>query len=196
MASATRFRIRAICTGNICRSPAMEALLAAELDADRGFIVESAGTEAMTGWPADPAMVRLLHERGLDVREHRARQLDANMLGIDDLILTATYAHREWIASADAAAARRTFTLAEFAHIVDGAPASGTASDLVAWAAAHRPAAHRPARPAGRTPSTWRGGGQGDIVDPYGRPEAVFRQSLAQILPLASAVAAALNTRE
>ena len=191
MASATRFRIRAICTGNICRSPAMEALLAAELNADRGFIVESAGTEAMTGWPADPAMVRLLRERGLDVREHRARQLDANMLGIDDLILTATYAHREWIASADAAAARRTFTLAEFAHIVDGAPASGTASDLVAWAAAHRPA-----RPAGRTPSTWRGGGPGDIVDPYGRPEAVFRQSLAQVLPLARAVAAALNSRE
>lgn len=189
MASATPFRIRAICTGNICRSPAMEALLAAELGADRGFVVESAGTQAMTGWPADPVMVSMLLERGLDVRGHRARQLDAKMLGIDDLILTATYAHRERIAAVDAAAARRTFTLAEFAHIVDGAPASGTPSDLVAWAAAHRPA-----RPRGQTSSTRRGA-PGDIVDPYGRPDAVFRQSLAQVLPLTSAVAAALNSR-
>jgi len=189
MASPDRFRILALCTGNICRSPAMEATLASELAGDRRFLVESAGTEAMVGWSAGPPMVRLLHARGLDVDHHRARQADPPMLDAADLILTATFAHREWVATAAPRAGRRTFTLAEFAGIVDDAPAGLTARELVSWAASHR----RP-HPAGHARSTRRGGAPGDIVDPYGRSTAVFEQSLAQLIPLGHRVAEALLT--
>lgn len=190
MASTDPFRILAICTGNICRSPAMEAMLAAELGDDQAFAVESAGTEAMTGWPAEPAMARLLHARGLELGRHRARQVDPDLIRRNDLVLTATYAHREWIAASTPAAARRTFTLAEFAEIVADAPADLSRRELVAWAAEHRPP-----RPIGRARSTRRGGAPGDIIDPYGRSDAVFAQSIAQLEPLTEAVAAALRAR-
>lgn len=190
MTSPDPFRILAICTGNICRSPAMEVMLAADLADERAFAVESAGTEAMTGWSAEPAMARLLHARGLELGRHRARQVDPDLTRRSDLILTATYAHREWIAGATPAAARRTFTLAEFAEIAADAPAELSRRELVAWAAEHRPP-----RPIGRARSTRRGGAPGDIIDPYGRPDAVFTQSIAQIEPLTKAVAAALRDR-
>jgi len=190
MASTDPFRIIAICTGNICRSPAMEAMLVADLGSDRAFSVESAGTEAMIGWPAEPAMARLLRSRHVELGHHRARQLDPELTRRNDLILTATYAHREWVTTATPAAARRTFTLAEFAEIAAGAPAGLSPRELVAWAAEHRPP-----RPAGRARSTRRGGAPGDIVDPYGRSDAVFEQSIAQIAPLTARVAAALRPR-
>ncbi|MDR6971747.1 hypothetical protein [Leifsonia shinshuensis] len=190
MSAHDPFRVLALCTGNICRSPAMEALLATELADDRRFRVESAGTEAMTGWSADPPMARLLEARGLDVRGHRARQADPPMLERADLILTATFAHREWVASAAPRAARRAFTLAEFAQLCGAAPGDTTPRELVAWAASHRPP-----RPLGRGRSTPRGGAEGDIVDPYGRSKAVFEQSLAQLTPLVETVAEALLSR-
>ncbi|NUU07325.1 hypothetical protein [Leifsonia sp. C5G2] len=190
MASTDPFRILAICTGNICRSPAMEAMLAAELADDRAYEVESAGTEAMTGWPAEPTMARLLHAAGIELGRHRARQVDPDLTRRNDLILTASFAHREWISATTPAAARRTFTLAEFAEIAGDAPAELSRRELVAWAAEHRPP-----RPIGRARSTRRGGAPGDIIDPYGRADAVFAQSIAQIEPLTKAVAAALRTR-
>jgi protein-tyrosine-phosphatase len=144
----------------------------------------------MTGWPADPAITRLLRGRGLELGPHRARQVDPDLTRRNDLILTATYAHREWIATTTPAAARRTFTLAEFAEIVEDAPDDLPPRDLVAWAAEHRPP-----RPLGRGRSTRRGGAPGDIIDPYGRSDAVFEQSIAQIEPLVKGVAAALRTR-
>src|SRR5262249_5935752 len=64
-----------VCTGNICRSPMAQALLERRLR-DRGIAasVESAGTSAVVGHPAEPLAVQLMAARGIDLRGHPARQ--------------------------------------------------------------------------------------------------------------------------
>lgn len=77
-----------VCTGNICRSPMAEVLLAHRL-ASRGAHarVESAGIAALVGRPADPEARALMAERGLDLTRHRARQLTPDLVRAFELVL-------------------------------------------------------------------------------------------------------------
>jgi protein-tyrosine phosphatase len=77
-----------VCTGNICRSPMAEGLLAARL-AERGRSVRlaSAGIGALVGHPADATATELLALRGIDLRAHRAQQLTSRLLAEFELVL-------------------------------------------------------------------------------------------------------------
>ena len=78
-----------VCVGNICRSPMAEALLAKECrNAGADAVVESAGIGALIGAPADPYAQELMAGQGIDITQHRARQLTPSMLMQYDLILT------------------------------------------------------------------------------------------------------------
>ena len=68
-------RVLMVCTGNICRSPRAEVLLAQRLR-DRGLTaaVESAGIAAPVGRGAGPTARALMGARNLDLGAHRARQ--------------------------------------------------------------------------------------------------------------------------
>ncbi|KTT27312.1 low molecular weight protein-tyrosine-phosphatase [Pseudacidovorax intermedius] len=74
-----------ICVGNICRSPMAEALLAQQLP---DLKVSSAGTGALIGHAADPMAQTLMTERGIDIGQHRARQVSRALCQDNDLILT------------------------------------------------------------------------------------------------------------
>lgn len=76
-----------VCTGNICRSPMAEALLRARFARRGRGNVESAGLGAVEGRPADPIAVALLAERGVDLTQHRSRQITPEMLARFDLVL-------------------------------------------------------------------------------------------------------------
>ena len=54
------FTVLAVCTGNICRSPAVERLLVAELGPGSDVHVVSAGVGAVVGAPISPPMAALL----------------------------------------------------------------------------------------------------------------------------------------
>lgn len=86
--------ILTVCTGNICRSPMAEALLQSGLPE---LQVSSAGTGALVGYPADPIVLDLMSQQGLDVSSHRARQLTAELGAAADLILVLDHSHREWV---------------------------------------------------------------------------------------------------
>jgi protein-tyrosine phosphatase len=77
-----------VCTGNICRSPMAQVLLAAALK-KRGIdvAVESAGLGALIGHVADPIAVKLMQARGLDLSGHRGRQLTREIIRSFPLIL-------------------------------------------------------------------------------------------------------------
>src|SRR5690349_14629358 len=81
-------RILVVCVGNICRSPMAAAVLSHRVSAaGRKVTVESAGLAALVGHPADEMAQTLMAERGLDIGEHRARQLTAEMLRDFELVL-------------------------------------------------------------------------------------------------------------
>ena len=81
-------RVTLICTGNICRSPMAEAVLRDGLrSANAQVEVKSAGLGALVGHPADAEAIKLMEQRGLDIRAHRATQFTGHK-GLDcDLIL-------------------------------------------------------------------------------------------------------------
>ncbi|AAQ00791.1 MULTISPECIES: low molecular weight protein-tyrosine-phosphatase [Prochlorococcus] len=80
-----------ICLGNICRSPAAEAIFLhhlREIDLINEFIVDSAGTGGWhVGKKADSRMRSAALSRGI-VIESRARQISLNDFNNFDLILT------------------------------------------------------------------------------------------------------------
>ncbi|MBP2369180.1 low molecular weight protein-tyrosine-phosphatase [Pseudonocardia parietis] len=78
-----------VCTGNICRSPIAEKMLAAEVEAiglDDRVRVASAGTGHWhIGAPMDTRAAEVLTAHGYDVA-HSARQVDAEILSADLLV--------------------------------------------------------------------------------------------------------------
>ena len=102
-------RILVICTGNICRSPMAEVLLAHRLG--EGFTVASAGIGALVGAPADPEAIALMNERGLDLSAHRARQLDSVLVRNYELLLVMEEGQAAWIHERFPLARGRVFRL-------------------------------------------------------------------------------------
>ena len=180
------FRVLAVCTANVCRSPAVEAQLRAWLDPAGGVSVASAGLHARVGAPVDPRMAALVD---LPVAGATARQLSPGMVADADLLLTMTRDHRRAVVTQVPAAVRRTFTLVEFAELValvgEHAPIAdgGTEADRLARLVAAAP------RVRG-----WRTGGPADDVeDPSGGDQAAYAGAVARIRTAVDGVRAAVR---
>jgi protein-tyrosine-phosphatase len=93
--------ITVVCTGNICRSPMAERLLAHALKAESGPLAEcrvmSAGVAAFPGDPASANAIRALKAVGLDLSDHRSRAVSDQLVAQSDLILGMTSGHVEAI---------------------------------------------------------------------------------------------------
>ena len=100
-----------VCTGNICRSPMAEVLLARECPS---LQVESAGIAALVGHSADPDALALMQERGIDLSGHRARQLSPSLLSEADLVLVMEEAQRRHIERTFPAARGKVHRLGRF----------------------------------------------------------------------------------
>ena len=183
------YSVLAVCTGNICRSPAIELRLARALDAS--VTVASAGTHAVVGHPVSAPMAKLLVDEGYDVGGFAARQLTPELIGGADLVLTATPAHRAWVVDRVPGALRRTLGLAELARLVSTIDPADLAAlpagdddvrlpALVALALRERP------KHAGRAHDD-------EIVDPYGLGDEAYRTSYAHIGATVRTILAALR---
>ncbi|WP_247828503.1 low molecular weight phosphatase family protein [Arthrobacter antioxidans] len=177
MTTDTPFRILAVCTGNICRSPMTERLLQAGLDEryPGQFVVESAGTGALAGNPIDPQIAGLVRRFGGTADNFSARQLTPEILREVDLVLALTRAHRSRVVETVPAMLRKTFTLREFARILPHLTLDEALPPADRWRAA-LPRALR-ARASHTAPEL------DDVVDPYRRSDEVYRQMVAQIIP-------------
>src|SRR4051794_4087742 len=140
---ARPFRVLFVCTGNICRSPMGQAMLASRLrgalgdEADRLVEVTSAGTYGLVGHPIEPDAVSALDELGIVPDEFAARELAKDILDGSDLVLTATREHRAAAVSMLPRGSRRTFTIREFARLVEAVDlAEVTGDDPLTRAAA------------------------------------------------------------
>lgn len=110
------FNILFVCTGNVCRSPLAERMLAAQVGG-LPISVESAGTMALVGQPIDPPSADALRELGLSPDGHVARRLTPELITEADLILTAESIHRSAIVQAEPLTFRRAFTIVEFGRL-------------------------------------------------------------------------------
>ncbi|GEK79699.1 arsenate reductase/protein-tyrosine-phosphatase family protein [Agrococcus baldri] len=202
------FRILAVCTGNICRSPQVEQLLRVRLPlaipgADATTVqVASAGTMALDGDTMEPRAAAEAVRLGIDdATAHRARALTAAQIEASDLVIALAHEHRSAAVRAVPRANHRTFTLIELTRVVemlaaDDAPRGveplgddGVAAFLrrVVTAAA----AARGLLPLAATKHI-------DIDDPYGRSHAAYRRSadaLAEHVDRLAAALAALATQ-
>ncbi len=94
-----------VCVGNICRSPALERLLAAKLP---GKVVHSAGLGALVGKPVDSKMAKMMSAGGVNADGHAARQLDNRLVAEADLIIAMEQRHVRAIREYAFAAAGKT----------------------------------------------------------------------------------------
>ena len=173
---ARPFRVLFVCIGNVCRSPVGERLLAARLPTER-FQVRSAGVGAMVGYAMSKYAAAELEGYGGNSKGFAARQLTPEMVEDADLVLTATRDLRSQVLAENPGALRRTFTILEFAALVDRGEGS-KAEDVVRWAGAHRSAA---------------GNVEQDVPDPFRRGAEVHAAAASAIHDAVQRIAKGLD---
>jgi protein-tyrosine phosphatase len=185
--SPTPVRILTVCTGNICRSPVAERLLQAGLDQvlPGGFEVRSAGTRAMVGDPVQPLSADIIRTYGGTAQDFVSRQLTQKILRETDIVLTMTSKHRGEVLQLDASLLKRTFTIREFARMLEALEERDTSGD--------------PGEKAPDAGTLWRGlsarlasvrhlalagdAADNEVVDPYRRGPEVYHQMEDELAP-------------
>jgi protein-tyrosine phosphatase len=120
------YRIIAVCTGNICRSPMAELMLARVLE-EQGLadavVVDSAGTTSYeAGRPVDPRAARVLTAHKVPSHQHIARAWRNEWFSERHLILALDVDHYGWLRAAapDEVARNRVRMLRGFDPVAAG----------------------------------------------------------------------------
>jgi protein-tyrosine phosphatase len=159
--------------GNVCRSPAVERLLAHQLGST--VSVRSAGTHALVGQPISEPMGTLLRSNGVDDGKFAARTLTESLVKEADLVLALTRAQRSLVVELWPPSVRRTFTAREFA----GPLGALDTSALPQGTPAERLRAAMPLAVARRG---FRGASKDDdVVDPFRLSDEVYVTSFMEI---------------
>lgn len=185
------FTILAVCTGNICRSPMLQSMLDARLGATiseswalsdrtpgRPLAVRSAGTAIDPTLEQPPQVSEQLQRLGVPSVVRPPVALSRAELADVDLVLTLTREQRSAVVRMSPRMVSRSFTLVEFARIVQslvaappaGRAASGTDLDVPAFL---RDTTTMAARRRGMVPPL-PSPSHLDIADPYRRSAAVY----------------------
>jgi protein-tyrosine phosphatase len=161
-----------LCTGNICRSPAAEALLRHRTEALGVDVrVTSAGL-LDDGNRAATHSVDLMAEQGLDLSGHRSRRLTADAIRSSDLILGMAREHVREAVVMVPGAFPKSFTLKELVRRGESLGPRGD-EDLASYLAR----AH-----AGRTSRDLLGNSAtDDVADPIGLPRGAYEHMVGEL---------------
>jgi protein-tyrosine phosphatase len=185
---STVFRILAVCTGNVARSPVIERLLQAELDAvgPGRFQVTSAGVRAVVGSVMAKESRRVIAQHGGNPHGFRARQLSQEALRGIDLVLTASREHTVAVLDFDPRFLLKTFSLRELARTASATSADSHFSrggvdphDFVRRASVLRQSLRRESI-------------YDDVEDPFGRGAEAYEVMSRQVVPSVRQLASVL----
>ena len=178
------FRVLAVCTGNICRSPLVERLLQQQLP---DITVESAGTGALVGEPMQRGSQTILERHGGDASGFEARALTPEMVARADLVLALTRRHRSAVVQLHPRATRYTFTLRELARLAPQVtPLPGETREARLRALVPAVASRRGFEPVPDPADD-------DVIDPYRRGQAVYDEMAGYVVPAVSALVDAVR---
>ena len=105
------FRILIVCTANVCRSATAQEFLRRALQGHHAQ-VDSAGTLAVNGNPADPTIQTLMLERGFpEISGHRSQVLLPSLLPNYELILCMERKHIDHVRRASVLAVGKAMLL-------------------------------------------------------------------------------------
>lgn len=171
-----------LCTANVCRSPMAQALLTDRLRGQPAAArVRSAGS-LTAGQPADPAAIRAMAARRLDITEHRSRIVRADDVINADLILAMDRSCLRQAVVLAPVAWPRAFTLKELVRRGHAAGRPTSAESLRDWL--HR--THE-----GRARAELLGGcPDDDVADPTGGPQRGYDRTAALLSSLADELVA------
>ena len=111
-------RVLFICTGNMCRSPAAEKLLA-QYGAGRGFETRSRGTGVQPGFGLHKRIAALLEADKIAGLEHRGSLVTEPDVDWADLIIVMEEGHRDALAERFPQSMRKTRLLLEDKDLED-----------------------------------------------------------------------------
>lgn len=166
-----------VCTGNICRSPAMHYLAAREWSS--AAEVTSAGIAAEVGMDATPEIRRSAAHYDLTFPRHRPTQLTRELVERADLVLVATQSHARWIEREVGVWPEHMFGLKQAAELAETAepPEGATPAQRL------RGAAEALATAAQREPAPLR-----SLDDPWGLDQATYDRVMTEIADALSAL--------
>jgi protein-tyrosine-phosphatase len=111
-----------VCTANQFRSPIAAAYFTRKLNSNgnpNNIQVSSAGTWTPDGLPAHPKAIEAGLKLGLDLKHHRTREVNAEMLEAADRIIVMQHSHKEAIEAEFQFAQGKVSLLGELARITE-----------------------------------------------------------------------------
>ena len=111
--------ILVICTGNVCRSPVVAALLKNRLASHNldHWVIHSAGTQVNSSVPASVFSVEVIAEvENIDISPHRSKPVSAEMVDEADLILCMAARHTTALNQAFPSGSQKIVLLSEMSN--------------------------------------------------------------------------------
>lgn len=109
-------KIMFICTGNICRSAMAEGLMKKLVnDNNKNVVVYSCGIYAEDGDMATYNAIEAIKDYGVDLREHRATNIQNSQIEDMDIILCATVSHKNTVIRIYPELKDKVYTMKEYA---------------------------------------------------------------------------------
>jgi protein-tyrosine-phosphatase len=102
-----------VCTGNLHRSPLAEYFFKSKIGENPNWRISSAGTYTRDGIPSPPEVRMVMTKYGIEVKDHRSREITRELIEQNNLVLCLASNHKEALRAEFSEFADRIYLLSE-----------------------------------------------------------------------------------